>query len=213
MAWAAQKSKPVALASATGGAVVLARSLLNVETRQALGLSGRRAVDVQKTMHIAAPVEQVFKIWQHYEDFPRFMTHVREVRDLGDGRSHWIVNGPGGAPVQWKAEITKLVPNEVIAWRSVPGSMIGHAGIVRFEATPTGKTRITIRLSYNPPGGVAGHGVAMLFGAHPRRQLDDDMVRLKTMIETGTTPRDATGRRPRLEHVDASRSLGAWHAS
>jgi uncharacterized membrane protein len=204
MAWGARQRPPIAIASAAGGAVVLARSLLNIETRRVLGLSGRRSVDVQKTIHIGAPVQEVFRIWQRYEDFPRFMTHVRNVRDLGNGRSRWTVDGPGGTPVQWDAEVTKLVPNEEIAWKSVAGSAIGHAGVVRFEPTSDSATRLTIRLSYNPPAGVAGHGVARLFGADPKRQLDDDIVRLKTMIETGTLPRDAAQPAPRPERVETS---------
>jgi len=40
---------------------------------------------------------------------------------------------------------------------------------------------------YRPPAGVLGHYVASLFGADPKSEMDDDMVRLKSLIEIGKT--------------------------
>jgi hypothetical protein len=90
-------------------------------------LERRRAVDIQKTLYIDAPVEQVYGFWSNYENFPLFMSHVREVEDRGDGRSHWKVSGPGGVPIEWNALLTQQTPNEVIAWRSEAGSMLVSA--------------------------------------------------------------------------------------
>ena len=69
------------------------------------------------------------------------MSHVREVEDLGGGRSHWSVSGPGGVPIEWNAMLTQQVPNEVIAWRSEPGSMLENAGIIRFVPDGDGYPR------------------------------------------------------------------------
>jgi uncharacterized membrane protein len=151
---------------------------------------GRRAVEVQKTININAPVEQVFEFWRNFENFPRFMSNVRAVRDDGGGRSHWTVAGPAGVPVSWDAEITRLEPDQLIAWKSVPGSAVANAGIIRFDRVEGG-TRIDIKLAYNPPAGAIGHGVAWLFGADPKSEIDADLVRMKTMIETGNPPGDA----------------------
>jgi hypothetical protein len=38
---------------------------------------------------------------------------------------------------------------------------------------------------YNAPAGALGHAVAKLFGADPKSELDDDLVRLKSLIEYG----------------------------
>src|SRR4051794_24470550 len=67
----------------------------------------RRAVDIQKTLHIEAPLEQVYAFWSNYENFPLFMSHVREVEDLGAGRSRLRVSGPGGMPIEWNAVLTQ----------------------------------------------------------------------------------------------------------
>jgi uncharacterized membrane protein len=176
---------------AAPGAALLARAATNLELRRLVGAGvGRRAVEVQKSLEIGAPVEIVFDFWRRVENFPRFMSNVREVRDLGGGRSHWVVAGPAGVPVEWEAEVTETTPNRVLAWRTVPGATVAHAGIVHFAPTPSG-TRVEVRLSYAPPGGAAGHAVAALFGADPKREIDADLARMKTMLETGIPPRDA----------------------
>jgi uncharacterized membrane protein len=142
----------------------------------------RRAVDIQKTLHIDAPLEQVYAFWSNYENFPLFMSHVREVEDLGAGRSHWSVSGPGGVPIEWNAVLTQQGPNEVIAWRSEPGSMLENAGIIRFSSTDRG-TQVDLRLCYHPPAGGAGQAVAELLGSDPRNKLNDDLGRMKALLE------------------------------
>jgi uncharacterized membrane protein len=173
------------LESAFGGALA-ARAASNLPTRRLVGVNaGRRAVRLQKTIHIDAPVEDVWALWSHFENFPRFMAHLEDVRVTGDRRSHWVARGPAGTNVEWDAEITKWEPNEVIGWKSVEGSAVGNAGLVRFRPTADNGTHIDVRLSYNPPGGALGHVVASIFGTDPKRALDDDLVRLKSLLELG----------------------------
>lgn len=146
------------------------------------GRERRRTVDIQKTLFIAAPVNRVYEFWTDYENFPLFMSNVREVRDMGGGRSHWVVNGPGGMPIEWFSSLTEQVPGERIAWRSRPGSMLENAGVVRFTAEGEG-TRVDLRFCYYPPAGGAGEAVAELLGADPRAKLNEDLGRLKTLLE------------------------------
>jgi uncharacterized membrane protein len=152
----------------------------------------RRTVDIQKTLFIEAPPERVYEFWTDYENFPLFMSNVREVRDLGGGRSHWAVRGPGGVPIEWDAVLTEQVPGERLAWRSRPGSMLENAGAVRFRREGDG-TRVDLRLCYCPPGGGAGQAVAALLGADPRAKLNQDLGRLKSLLE-GTNRSEAHGR-------------------
>jgi uncharacterized membrane protein len=177
------------------GLAMLARGITNLETKRLIGTGGgRRAVDLQKTIGVAAPVERVFDLWSRYENFPLFMSHVREVRDLGDGRSHWIVDGPAGKTIEWDAVITSTVPNERIAWKTVEGEPVASAGVVTFEPTEGGGTRVDVRMTYNPPAGALGHVFATLLGADPSRQMDDDLMRMKSFLETGVRPHDAAAR-------------------
>jgi uncharacterized membrane protein len=155
----------------------------------------RRTVDIQKTLFVDAPVARVYEFWSDYENFPLFLSSVREVRDLGGGRSHWVVKGPGGIPVEWDAVLTEQVPGEAIAWRSRPGSLLENAGVVRFRAEGDG-TRVDFRFCYNPPAGGAGRAVVELLGADPRSRLNDDFGRLKALLE-GAEKGETHGGEPR----------------
>jgi uncharacterized membrane protein/osmotically-inducible protein OsmY len=170
------------------GSGILLRAATNLPFRRLLGLaSTRRGIDIHKTVTVAAPVEDVFALWSRWENFPRFFSHVREVRDYGDGRTHWKVQGPAGVVLSWDAVVTAWIPNQLLAWKSGPGEAIRHAGLVRFDEAEGGGTRLDIHLTYNPPAGALGHAVASLFGADPRHALDEDMVRLKSLLEQGKT--------------------------
>lgn len=77
------------------------------------------------------------------------MANVREVRDNRNDTSHWVVAGPMGVPVEWDAIVTRDVPNELLAWKSVEGASVESAGIVRFGQNEDGTTSVQIRLSVN----------------------------------------------------------------
>jgi uncharacterized membrane protein len=157
------------------------------------GRERRRTVDIQKTLFIAAPVDRVYQFWTDYENFPLFMSNVREVRDMGGGRSHWVVSGPGGVPIEWFSMLTEQIPGESLAWRSRPGSMLENAGVVRFRPEGEG-TRVELRFCYFPPAGGAGQAVAELLGADPRAKLNEDLGRLKALLE-GVQESDSYGRK------------------
>jgi uncharacterized membrane protein len=184
------------------GLGAVGRAATNLETKRLFGVgAGRRAVDVQKTITVHAPVEEVFALLREFRNFPRFMSHVREVR-VSDGgrRSHWVVEGPAGVPVEWDIEITRQEDNRLLAWRSLPGASVPNAGMAKLEPLPDGKTRVTVRLSYNPPAGAIGHAVAHLFHKDPKAVLDDDLLRLKSLLEVGK----ARGREGQIKREDLS---------
>lgn len=170
------------------GLGLLARGATNLSLGQLFGLSDERyAVDVVKTINIGAPVEYLFEVWSDFENFPRFMRNLRSVHNLGGGRSRWVAEGPAGVPVEWDATTTELVPNRLLAWRSVPGSTVANAGSVRLEPNADGSTRVTVHLSYTPPAGALGHAIAALFGSDPKSEMDEDLLRMKSLIEEGKT--------------------------
>ena len=179
------------------GLALFARGATNNQFKRLTGVGGgRRAVDVQKTINVTAPVETVFGFFTEWESWPRWMSHVRQITASGargavGERTHWVVDGPAGTTLEWDAEPTRFVPNEEIAWKTVEDAAVEHAGVLRFDRNADGSTRVHIRMSYNPPAGAVGHAVAALLGRDPRHQMDDDLARLKTTIETGIPPHDA----------------------
>jgi uncharacterized membrane protein len=172
------------------GLPLFTRAATNLSWRRLVGWGARRrTIELYKTVTIRTAVEDAFAFFDRCEDFPKFMTHLREVRVGAAGRSHWVAVGPAGSSFEWDAEITRREPNRLLAWRSLPGAEFANAGTVRFEDRD-GATRLTVRLSYRPPAGALGNGLAALFGKDPKRALDDDLARLKSLLEQGK----ATGR-------------------
>ena len=143
----------------------------------------RRSVEVEKTLTIEAPVEAVWGLWCNFENFPRFMGHVREVRRIDEGHSRWVAVGPAGVSMEWDAIVTDWVPKQFIGWTSIEGSEVATSGQVRFRGAADNQTEIDIRLEYAPPAGVLGHAVASLFGDNPKQAMDEDLARLKSLLE------------------------------
>jgi uncharacterized membrane protein len=146
----------------------------------------RRTIDIQKTVHVEARPERVFAFWSEYDNLPAILPNVREVRDLGHGRSRWVVTGPGDQPVAWTAVLTTQDAPRLLAWRSEDGAILEHAGVVRFTPEGTG-TRIDFRFCYSPPAGRHGRALVEFFGADPRARVTEDFGRLKALLES--TPR------------------------
>jgi uncharacterized membrane protein len=174
-------------AAKMAGLGVMARAASNHTLGSLVGLDGRCEVAIQKTVLVQAPVDTVFRFLSNYSNFPRFMSHLEEVRNLGNGRSHWMAAGPGGVPVAWNARTTKRVENIALAWESEPESQIEHNGKMHFEARGPDRTRISLHMCYKPPAGFLGHTVASMLGVDPKHQIDEDFVRLKSLIEQGKT--------------------------
>ena len=158
------------------------------------GRGEERGIEVTRTMTVEAPVERVYEFWNDFENFPRFMSHVREVRRTGPDRTHWVVAGPGGARIEWDAVVTRRVPNERIEWRTVEGSLVEHEGAVRFQPAG-GSTDIEVRLVYRPLGGALGHGLAALFGSDPDSTIADDLSRVAALLRGARPAVGETGQR------------------
>ena len=192
MTWCLRQRTLPAVLIGTAGFALFVRAASNRSARRLTGIGGGAdSVHVQKIINIDAPPELVFDFWANYDNFPLFMKHVREVCDCGDGVSHWTVDGPAGSTVEWDAYLTDWEPNELIAWQSYEDSTVANAGRVRFDENPDGSTRVDVHLCYTPPAGVIGEAIARLFGADAKSEMDDDLLRMKTLIEQARFPHDA----------------------
>jgi uncharacterized membrane protein len=136
------------------------------------------------------------------------MGHLERVERIDDRRSHWIATAPAGMRVEWDAEIVGHEPDRGLAWRSLPGSAVRHAGAVRFEPAPGGRgTIVRLRMAVHPPGGEIGARLAGLFGESPLQAAREDLRRFKRLIETGEVPTTAGqphGRRGPIGRLAAS---------
>ena len=130
------------------GSGMLVRSITNVGPLEGMGLDpAAPGITLQKTTTFDAPVERVFDLLVNPEKLPRVMDHVREVTKVDDTHYHWTVIGPVGTPLSWDSEITRIIPNELLAWRSSPGAAVKNDGVVQFQSTENGGTRVHIPAS------------------------------------------------------------------
>jgi len=144
-----------------------------------------RDVHVEKSIVIDKSPEALYSFWRDLENLPRFMDHLESVNSVGFNRWHWVVKGPVGTRPEWDAEIYNEKPNELIAWRSLDGT-VTNAGSVRFEPTSDGAgTQVKVVLNYNAPGGKASALLAKLFGQEPGQMIEGDLRRLKQILEGG----------------------------
>ncbi|HET8657504.1 MAG TPA: SRPBCC family protein [Micromonosporaceae bacterium] len=132
---------------------------------------------VTESIEVAVPVRTAYNQWTQFEEFPRFMEGVEEIRQLSDTRTHWVVE-VGGVRREFDAEITEQHPDERVAWKSVDGPR--HAGVVTFHRLDESHSRVTTQLDVEPEGVVekVGDTLGVL-----RRRVKGDLERFKEFIE------------------------------
>ncbi len=200
VAWSLGKRRAPALLLPVGGGL-LARALtghsliyrwLGVDTARepyssSLGsVHNGRGIRVDSAVTVERPIAELYAFWRNFENLPKIMDHLESVIDVGEGRSHWIARGPGGVHLEWDAELLNEETLVRIAWRSLPNAHVNHAGSVHFRPALQGKgTEVRVILSYEPPGGKLGAGVAKLLGSAPTKQLQKDLMQMKEMLESG----------------------------
>jgi uncharacterized membrane protein len=188
------RGTPGGITLAAAGGYLLYRSLTgHCAAYAALGVTTARSagdpLHVEKSLTVERPAEELYSFWRDFTKLPRFMKHLESVTVSGDRRSHWVAHGPAGTNVEWDAEITEDRPNELIAWRSLPGADVANAGTVRFEPATGGRgTVVRVAIDYTPPAGALGAAVAKLFGEEPRQQVEGDLRRFKSIMEAGEIP-------------------------
>ncbi|HJV04705.1 MAG TPA: SRPBCC family protein [Actinomycetota bacterium] len=132
----------------------------------------------EQSIDVSVPVRTAYNQWTQFEEFPRFMEGVEEVRQLDDTHLLWVA-AIGGQRREWKAEITEQRPDERIAWRSMEGTT--HAGVVTFHRLGDSQTRIMLQMELEPEGAVEKAGdVAGVVGS----RIKGDLQRFKEFIES-----------------------------
>jgi uncharacterized membrane protein len=133
---------------------------------------------IEKSMDINVPIRTAYNQWTQFEEFPRFMEGIETIKQLDDTTLQWVAN-VGGERKEWKARITEQVPDQHIAWRSEGGEFT--SGAVSFQPLGPDKTRVTVRMSYEPKG--VTEKLGDMLGIVSRR-VEGDLGRFKSFIES-----------------------------
>jgi uncharacterized membrane protein/CBS domain-containing protein len=150
----------------TGAAIVIARRV------QKGGLNA-----VETTRELDVPVRAAYDQWTQFEEFPQFMEGVEEVKQLDETRLHWVAD-VGGRRTEWDAKIVDQVPDQRISWTAVSGKR--NAGEVRFEPLGPNRSKVHVRMEYEPDGVLESVGGAL---GLPQRRVKADLDRFRELIE------------------------------
>ena len=134
---------------------------------------------IEKTIEVDRPVRTVYNQWTQFEEFPRFMDGVKEVKQLDDTHVHWHAE-IFGKDKEWDAEITEQVPDQKIGWKSISGDA-PNAGTVRFEPIGPERTLVRLIMAYEPQGATENVGDAL--GVLSRR-VEKSVKQFKKYIES-----------------------------
>ena len=145
-------------------------------------------VQLEKVLTINRSPEEVYNFWRNLENLPRFMQHLDSVTVTGPRTSHWRARGPAGVIVEWDAEMQEDQPGRRISWQSLEQAEIPNEGTVEFRPAPGGRgTEVRVNIVYYPPGGAAGKIAAKVANSLNAQQIEEDLKRLKQILETRET--------------------------
>lgn len=132
---------------------------------------------IEQSVDVNVPLHTVYEQMTQFEQFPRFMEGVQEVRRLDDGRLRWRAK-TADADTEWDAEITEQVAGECIAWRNLGG----HAQSMRiaFQPLDAGTTRVTFGMDVRPDA-----------AARSAQRTEQDLARMKKLCEAQSQQDDA----------------------
>jgi uncharacterized membrane protein len=133
---------------------------------------------IEKSIEVRVPVHTAYNQWTQFEEFPRFMAGVREVKQLDDTHLHWCAE-IAGREVEWDALITEQVPDQRIAWTNTSGTR--NAGVITFHKIDPQTTKLMLQIDYEPEGAL--ENVGAMLGTVGRR-VEGDLERFKTFIES-----------------------------
>lgn len=120
------------------------------------------ATNIRASVLVNKPRHEVYAYWRKLENLPKFMTHLKEVQAVGGSHSRWVIHTIGNKTIEWEAGLVEEQEGHLIAWRSMPGSMIETAGKVTFIDAPGGGTEVQVLITYRPPAGAIGAAIAQL---------------------------------------------------
>jgi uncharacterized membrane protein len=182
------------LLALTGGALLYRGASGNCPVNSAIGRNSAQqesqAIELTRVITVRKPRQEVYAFWRQLENLPRFMHHLKEVKQLDNKRSHWEANIPGKlGTIAWDAEITHEEENTLLAWQSVPGATVDNAGEVQFKDAPADRgTEMRVHITYNPPAGAIGSTLSSWLNPVFKNLVLTDLRRFKMLMETGDVP-------------------------
>jgi uncharacterized membrane protein len=136
---------------------------------------------IEESIVVDVPISTAYDQWTQFEEFPKYMDGVEEVKQIDDTHLHWVASIDGKRE-EWDAEITEQIPDDRIAWKSTSGK--DNSGVVTFQRLDDHRTKITLQLDWESKGIVEALGAAL---GQDDRKVKGDLERFKEFIEARGT--------------------------
>ncbi|GAB3930677.1 SRPBCC family protein [Mucilaginibacter myungsuensis] len=151
------------------------------------------SVNINTSVIVDKPREEVYAFWRDLSNLPLFMSHLKSVEVMNDSRSYWSLKLPiDVADIYWDASILEDIPGELIEWSSLSDSVIDTSGIVRFiDTSEPDQTLVHVTLTYQPPAGALGAGVAKIFNPLFTKMIEDDIQNFKRYMDIAAVIEEA----------------------
>lgn len=164
------------------------------------GVEHAQAINIRTTLIVNKPKDEVYAFWRKLENLPLFMKHLATVTEIDQKHSHWEAVIPGGiGRIKWNAEIVKEEPGYMIGWQSIPNATIHNAGKVVFNDALNGQgTELEVVITYHPPAGELGAGLAKALNPVFEKVIRQDVMSFKEYIETKHNLRNTDGSNPNI---------------
>lgn len=141
---------------------------------------------ITRSIIIDRSPREVWDYWHNLEDLRTALDGIASIQVLGDGRSHWKLQGPMGKSVEWNAETVIDEPGSHVAWRSLEGSDIDVSGSVWFEKAPGDRgTLVRVQIEYGSSVAALAGKAGKLVGAGEGDPVERVLRRVKQILETG----------------------------
>jgi uncharacterized membrane protein len=141
------------------------------------GVGDGRRMPIHQSIDVAVPIEEAWKLWNRYEDYPKFMHRIEAAERLDSKRVHFT-GRIWGIRREWDAEITEQRTYETVAWMTEDG--LENAGVVTFHKMGPRLTHIALSLDIAPHGPIERIGRGMRF---TKRAVRADLHRFKAYAE------------------------------
>jgi uncharacterized membrane protein len=139
------------------------------------------AVQITESVIIKGTADRIFDMWADLEILPSIIDDIKEVHQIDEMKSRWVVKGPLGKSFEWTAEITRFDEDRRIGWRTLEGD-IKTSGQVTFKDLPNSETEMTVMMQYVPPVGKLGEVVSKVI-ENPRTKISEGLREFKAFAE------------------------------
>jgi uncharacterized membrane protein len=151
---------------------------------QTTSLPLRDANTIEASETIQCAVDDVFRSYRDFKNFPRFLGDVMAIEQISPATSRWTIQGPLGIRANWMIKVTEERTNELIRYETVTSPGLKTYWEIHFAPGSTaGETEV--REVMKPPLGRLGRAALALIGKFPAEEVTSNLQRLKEVMETG----------------------------